>query len=521
MTSGLMPPLASSEVPRERESLSSFLEVVRRRWLLIAGVVLACVVAAVARYETSTRSYDATASVAFGSTSLTQAALQVSQGSGDPARDAATNVLIASSRSVAQGVRTELRSPAAPETLQSAVAVEAAPNADVINITAATDSAIFSARLANAFADQYLATQEQAQLASIDAAQADLARQIAASPPNSANRLTLEQSSQRLDELRAIANGGLQIISRASVPGAPSGTSLKTTVILGLLVGLALSGALVFLLESLDRRVNSVEGFERGYRLPVLATVPPSAFKGDRMDDRSHSLEPYRILRSALDFIAVTRQLDTLLLTSAVASEGKSTASIDLARAVALAGRRVVVVELDLRQPSFSHHFALDPRRGITTVLTGQADLGDVLLQPLPQLPNLTLLPAGALPPNPSELLSSPAVSALLADLASDDTMVIIDAPPLNPVADAQVLLNNPAIHAALIVARVAHTTRDQVQRARAILDRHMLQPVGLVVTGVRSAGRNGYEAYGPTEPALPGEANVLPSVPGGRRARR
>ncbi|HEX4804705.1 MAG TPA: polysaccharide biosynthesis tyrosine autokinase [Conexibacter sp.] len=521
MAGGLTPAIGSPEATAERESLSSFLDVMRRRWPLVLGIVLACIVAAVARYETSTRSYDATASVAFGNTTLTQSALQVQQGSGDPARDAATNVLIASSRDVAQAVRTELRSPASPETLQSAVSVEAAPNADVINITASTDNAIFSARLANAFADQYLATETQSQLASIDAAQADLQRQINASPPGSAARLSLEQSSQRLDELRAIASGGLQIITRASPPSKPSGTSLKTTVVLGLLVGLALSGALVFLLESLDRRVNSVESFERGYRLPVLATVPPTAFKHARAEDRGHSLEPYRILRSALDFIAVTRQLDTLLITSAVSGEGKSTVSIDLGHAMALAGRRVVVVELDLRQPSFSHHFALDPRRGVTTVLTGQAELGDVMLQPLPALPNLSLLPAGELPPNPSELLSSPAVSSLLADLASDDTIVVIDAPPLNPVADAQVLLNNPAIHAALIVARLGYTTRDQVQRARAILDRHMLQPVGLVVTGVRGATRYGYDAYGPTEPALPRTAEALPPLSGRRGTAR
>jgi polysaccharide biosynthesis transport protein len=499
--------------PAERETLSALLDVLRRRWLLVLGVVLACVVAAVARYETSTRSYDATASVAFGNATLTESALQVTRGSGDPERDAATNVLIASSRDVAQGVRRQLRSPAAPETLLSAVNVEAAPNANVINITASTDNRVFSARLANAFADQYLATQTQSQLSAIDAAQRDLQSQIAALPPGSADRTTLQQSSQRLDELRAIANGGLQIISRASAPSKPSGASLKTTIILGLLVGLALSGAIVFLLESLDRRVQSVEAFERAYRLPVLTTVPPSAFKHDRAGERGHSLEPYRILRSALDFVAVTRQLDTLLITSAVSGEGKSTASIDLAHAIALAGRRVVLVELDLRQPSFSHHFALDPRRGITTALTGRAELSELLLQPVPELPNFLLLPAGSLPPNPSELLSSPAVSALLADLAGDDTMVVIDAPPLNPVADAQVLLNNPAIHAALIVARLGHTTRDQLQRARAILDRHMLQPVGLVVTGVRSTGRNGYEAYGPAEPPLAEAAEALSTV--------
>jgi len=504
----------------ERETLSAFLEVLRRRWLLIAGVVLACALAAVVRYETGTRSYEATASVAFGNATLTEQALQVSRGSGDPERDAATNVLIASSRDVAQGVRREIRSPATPETLLSAIDVEAAPNANVIDITASTSSPLFSARLANAFADQYLATETQQQLDAIDAAQRHLQDQIDALPAGSADRATLQESSQRLDELRAIASGGLQIITRASAPAKPSGATIKTTVILGILVGLALAGALVFLLESLDRRVNSVESFERAYRLPVLATVPPNAFKHRRADDRARSLEPYRILRSALDFVAVTRQLDTLLLTSAVPGEGKSTVSIDLSHAIALAGRRVVLVELDLRQPSFSHHFALDPMRGITTALTGREDLHDLLLQPFPQLPNFQLLPAGTLPPNPSELLGSPAVSSLLADLAADDTMVVIDAPPLNPVADAQVLLNNPAIHAALIVSRLGYTTRDQVQRARSILDRHMLQPVGMVVTGVRAPGRSGYEVYGPAEPAI-AERDVVPVGPRRRRAHR
>jgi len=504
----------------ERETLSAFLEVLRRRWLLIVGVVAACVIAAIVRYETGTRSYESTASVAFGNATLTEQALQVSRGSGDPERDAATNVLIASSRDVAQGVRRELRSPASPDTLLSAIDVEAAPNANVINITASTSNARFSAKLANAFADQYLATETQQQLDAIDAAQRHLQDQIDALPVGSADRTTLQQSSQRLDELRAIANGGLQVITRASPPASPSGATIKTTAILGLIVGLALAGALVFLLESLDRRVNSVEAFERAYRLPVLATVPPNAFKHRRADDRARSLEPYRILRSALDFVAVTRQLDTLLLTSAVPGEGKSTVSIDLSHAIALAGRRVVLVELDLRQPSFSHHFALDPMRGITTALTGREDLQDLLLQPFPQLPNFQLLPAGTLPPNPSELLGSPAVSALLADLAADDTMVVIDAPPLNPVADAQVLLNNPAIHAALIVSRLGHTTRDQMQRARSILDRHMLQPVGLVVTGVRAPGRSGYEVYGPPEPAI-AEADAVPVGARRRRAHR
>lgn len=502
-----LPP--SSGEASERESLSAALDVLRRRWLLIVGVVLACVLAAVVRHETSTPSYEATASVAFGNASLTESALQVSRGSGDPERDAATQVLIASSREVAEGVRAQLDSPADPDTLLGAVSVEAAPNANVIDITGSTDNPEFSARLANAFAEQYIETERRTQLAAIDAAQKDLQNQLRALAVDSLDRDTLEQSIGRLDQLRAVAGGSVQIISRASVPSSASGMGLRTTLMLGLLVGLALAAALVFLLESLDRRVNSVEAFERAYRLPLLATVPQRAFKRGRAADRGRALEPYRILRSALDFVAVTRELDTLMITSANSGEGKTTVSIDLAHAIALARRRVVLVELDLRRPTFAQHFALDPRRGITTALTGRAELDDLLLQPLPQLPNLSVLPAGALPPNPSELLSSPAVSELLAELAADGATLVIDAPPLNPVADAQVLLNLPAIHAALIVARLGRTTRDQVHTARAILDRHMLQPVGLVVTGVRATGASGYEEYGAVESPARDEAGA------------
>lgn len=92
----------------------------------------------------------------------------------------------------------------------------------------------------------------------------------------------------------------------------------------------------------------------------------------------------------------------------------------------------------------------------------------------------------------------------MLKELAREGTQVIIDAPPLNPVADAQILLNNQAIHAVLLVARAGRTTRDEVRRARAILDQHLVEPVGLVVTGLTDGGRYGYEAYATNAPTAP-----------------
>jgi capsular exopolysaccharide synthesis family protein len=189
--------------------------------------------------------------------------------------------------------------------------------------------------------------------------------------------------------------------------------------------------------------------------------------------------------------------MDSLLITSALPGEGKTTVSVDLAQTIALTKRRVVLLELDLRMPTFARHFGLDPRRGLTTALLRGESPADLLVEPLPELPNFSVLPSGPLPHNPAELLASPVIGEIIGELGSGEAMVIVDAPPLNPVADAQILLNSSAIQATLLVARLNKTTRDETRRARSILDRHMVEPIGLVVTGMRDGGRYSYSAYG------------------------
>jgi non-specific protein-tyrosine kinase len=483
---------------RAGENLANGLAVLRRRWLLVAVIVVSCVSVLVASHERKPKTYAATASVSFQNSTLAGSALQVaSTGSGEPQREANTEVLIAHSEEVAEAVRRQLGLQGSAGELLGEVNVQAAPNADILNIVSTTGEPKTSARLANAFAEQFIAFRAQSQLASIDSAQTKLQHQIAALPTGSPERTTLEGSLQRLAELRAVAGGGANIIGRAAPPGSPTGTSLTTTVVIGLLIGLALAFTVVFLLESLDRRVKSVDEFEREYRLTPLAGVPLSAFRAPLAKERAKLLEPYRILRSALDFAAVTRQLDTLLVTSAVPSEGKTTVAVDLAHAEALTGRRVVLLELDLRRPTFAAHFNLGIDRGLTAALTGEASVSELLVEPFPDLPNFSVLPVGRVPYNPSELLGSPRIAEIISELASDVDIVVIDSAPLNPVADTQVLLNNPAVHAAIVVARVDLTTRDEARDARAILDRHMVEPVGIVITGLRDAGRYGHYGYG------------------------
>jgi capsular exopolysaccharide synthesis family protein len=483
---------------RETEGLSAAFGILRRRWLVAVTVLVACVGVAVVHQKRTAKTYTATASVAFQSGTLSDVALQVSpSGGSEPQREADTEVLIAHSPEVAQGVRQELRMGTSVEQLLNDVQVEAAANANILNMVAATRDPQESALLANAFASQYIAFRTKSELEGINTAAAKLRRQIVGLAAASPERATLEQSLQRLSGLRAVAGGGANIIGRATVPTAPSGKKLSTTILLGLIAGLALAISVALLVESLDRRIKTIEECEREYRLSALTSVPQFAFRATRPETREEALEAYRILRSELDFAAVTRQMDTLLITSAISGEGKTTVAVELARVIALAGRRVILMELDLRRPGFGQHFDLDLGGGLTTALTERAPLADLLEEPIADLPNLSVLPAGRLPHNPSEMLSAPRVAEIISELAARAEMLIIDAPPLNPVADTQVLLNNPAIHTTLVIARVNHIKRDDARRAKGILARHMIEPVGLVVTGLSDQGLYGYGAYG------------------------
>jgi tyrosine-protein kinase len=506
----------------ESDSLVHALGVLRRRWLLLLCCALACLGAALAYRELSTDTYEASASVVFGAPTLSEAALQVDRGSADPVRDAATNVLIAKSLEVADAVRRELGTSESAGSLLTHIDVAAEENANVLKITATAVDPEGAARLANAFAGQYIEFKARTEVQSIKAAEDDLRRQLNSLGPNAPERASLDQSLQRLAALRAVATGDARVIGPAVAPSQPAALGLVPLTVISLIIGGAIGLTIVFLLESVDRRINSIEGLEREYGLSALTGVPQASFRHERAEDRADSLEPYRILRSAIEFSQVARALNVVMITSAVPGEGKTTVAIDMAHAIALTGRRVILVELDLRRPTFGQHLDVDPRQGVTTALVHRESVGELLQEPLQSLPNLLVLPSGPLPPQPSELLGSVALKDMLEELRSDDAMLVIDAPPLIPVADAQVLLNHTVIDGALIVARSGVTTRDEARRARAILDRHLLQPLGLVVTGLPDADRYGYASY-PTEEPLEMETAHSAPPPGlmRRRARR
>ena len=193
--------------------------------------------------------------------------------------------------------------------------------------------------------------------------------------------------------------------------------------------------------------------------------------------DLGRAAEAFRQLRTNLRFVDVDNEPRKIVVTSALAGEGKSTVSSNVARLVAQAGTPVLLIDADLRRPMIATTFEIDGAVGLTQALAGDVEVKDVIIES--GMPNLSLLPAGRIPPNPSELLGSLRMKQLIDDL-SLDYLVILDAPPLLPVTDAGLL--SAFCDGALLVQATGKTQIEQSQHCRRILDQVGSRLLGVVL---------------------------------------
>jgi capsular exopolysaccharide synthesis family protein len=491
------------------------LRVVRERWIIVLVAALICggVAGLVARSQP--KEYSATSQLLFRASPLSNAVLgtQVISGSIDPARDSATNQDLVRSLEVATAVEKTLNLGIPPSKLLDKISVQSAANSDIITITAKDSNPKRAARVANGFATGYVTFAQQQDQNRISQGEQLLRQRLASLPPGSSETPSLQAALQKLIALEAVQTGNAQIADRASVPTGPSSPRPLRDAVLGTLFGLALGVGLAFLLDGLDRRVKTPEEFERLYGLRSLVNIPQASFRARTPQTRGPAFEPYRILRSSIAFSAVDREVRMLLVTSSVLGEGKTTVAVNLARAAALSGEQVVLVEGDLRRPSFHEHFPIEQGvGGLTNAVIGGGSAREFIQYDVLGIPNLGVLPSGPLPPSSAEILRSASMGVVLRDLAETAELVIIDAPPLLPVADAQILLDRPEVDSCLIVARAYFTKRDQVRRTRAVLDQHRAAPLGLAVTGLRDT--HTYEYYGSSS-----SGELIPGASDGRRS--
>ncbi len=268
-------------------------------------------------------------------------------------------------------------------------------------------------------------------------------------------------------------------------------------IIIAAILGLLLGSALALIRELLDTTVSSLDEMEAIIDAPVMASigVDPAMDKKPLLSDLrgfSPRGEAFRMLRTNLQFLDLDSDPKSLVITSAVAGEGKTTTSTNLAVALAQAGRRVLLVDGDLRRPRVAGVLGLESKIGLTTVLVGRTQLEDSIQRH--EGSGIYFLACGPTPPNPSEILQSRATHDLLRRLRDQFDAVIIDAPPLLPVADAAILAT--AADGAIIVARHGKTKKDQLKASAQRLDQVGAKLFGVVVNMIPKRFANSYYYY-------------------------
>jgi polysaccharide biosynthesis transport protein len=258
------------------------------------------------------------------------------------------------------------------------------------------------------------------------------------------------------------------VVKRADLPGTPVSPRKTLNLVLGFLIGLAAGVGAAVLRETLDTSIKDPEQLQRDLELPMLGAIAYDSEASKRplivhADPKSSRAESFRQLRTNLQFVDVDEAPRSIVFTSSIPEEGKTTTATNLAIALAQSGLKVLLMEADLRRPRVAEYMGIEGAVGVTSVLIGKAQLFNAV-QPWGPDNLLHVLPSGPTPPNPSELLGSQQMADLIRELERTYDLIVIDAPPLLPVTDAAVL--SSIASGAVVVGRHGHAKREQLARA-------------------------------------------------------
>ncbi len=343
------------------------------------------------------------------------------------------------------------------------------------------------------------------------AAQYALLRQDAESSRQLYDQLQLKLKESKLAS--GLNTASVTVIDEAMLPLGPVTPNTRMNVTVSAALGLMLGLIIAFILDSMDDTLRTTDDVESFSGLLSIGAIPhfqmaarSKTGEGAEVPERqrlisltapgSPAAEAYRALRSSILLSAIDNPLRTIVVTSAFMSEGKSTLSANIAVMLAQRGERVLIVDADLRRSTLHLLFGMDrPPQGLTNLLSRQSD-ESVYLHPLPELPELTYLPAGAVPPNPAELLASHRMAEIMRQWAGEYDRVIIDTAPILAVSDSLA----PAARAdsVLLVVRAGVTRKKALLRTRELLRRVNAHLLGAVVNDVDLRKESYYNYSGP-----------------------
>jgi polysaccharide biosynthesis transport protein len=466
---------------------SDYIQALRKRWAVILVLALLGASAGIAMAATTTPVYRATTKV-FVSLEGGQTVQELVQGSTYTQNLVQSYVALTTMPVVLDPVIEELGLDTNARTLARSITAQAPINTVIVEISAADSSPAQAALVADAVAEQLAVAVE-------------------------------DLSSTAAGRSETVS---MRTVAPADVPRNPVAPNTRFLVATGLLAGLAIGVVFALARELLDTKIRESKDVARVTDAAVLGSIGArnrarSAAPVMQVEPHSQTAEAYRRLRTNLKFLDFAGQLHSVVVTSPLPGDGKSTTSSNLALALAEGTQRVLLVDADLRRPSVAEYLGIEGSVGLTTVLIGGADLQEVV-QPYGD-GNLDVLPSGAIPPNPTQLLSSPAMVELLAQMVALYDIVILDSPPLLPVTDSAILAR--LADGALVVAGARKTRRHQLAEAIGSLNAVGAVCFGVVLNRVARRDSEGYYGYAPEEGSRPARRGRAITRKDRRRGRR
>jgi capsular exopolysaccharide synthesis family protein len=484
-------------------SLRDYLRVLRERWALILLSTLLVGAAAFAYTATQEKTYEARSTLSPRERAA-DIGLIGSSGAPPASPQSLTAELAAKAErdTIAKRVEKALKTDLSADQIAGKVTSSIEPQTNLVLIIASDSDPDFAAELANTYAEEVQREALASEREQIDDAITLVKRQLQdAKQGLPSDELTiLQERLNRLETLKGISNP-VEIVTAATAPGAPVSPKPARNIALGLLAGLFLGIILAFARDSLDTRLKTPREIEDHFGIPrvgqlteaALGRSPHPAAGKRRLDPLD--LEAARIIRTNLDALDRGDSVKTMVVTSPLPGEGKSTVAMALAWASAVAGKLTLLVECDLRRSVLGERLGLRATPGLTDAMLGRAQPRDVL-QPVDlgvatnspeeaaDASRLVAITAGTPVPDPAEILASNRFAQFLGEVRDAYDLVVLDTSPLLSVVDTRELLQ--LVDGAVVCARSYQTTRDQARATREALESTSVGFTHLVVTGLK-----------------------------------
>jgi non-specific protein-tyrosine kinase len=502
-----------NQEPQQESTLRESLAVLRRRRLVILAITIIGAAMALGLSLTQTKVYEAQASLRIIPSAEAFAAAGVPPSNVEPVQFSAAQAALTVTRPrVLTGARERLELDESIEYIESRVTALTEPKSNLVQITAQWPTATGAAQVADAVAAEAVEAATEEERAKYAELADQLREDFEAIPEEEVDRrLQTSNQIQRLDSLATLLEPS-EVVERAVPPSGPASPKPVRNAILGGFLGLVLGLVAASLLEALDRRIRRPDEAQNTLGLPLLAVVADHAMGGVPIsnvpaEEHVGAMDSFRRLRTNIGYMNRENPPRTILVTSALPEEGKTTVATGLALASAAAGRRTLLVEGDLSRPVHAVRLGTASSPGLVDYLAGNAQPEQILqlkkfADPgavtrgngaTPETSTLTCISAGSARSWSAEMLGTDEFAAFLTEVREAYEVVVIDSAPL--LAVAETLQMAPLVDVVLLCVRLNRTTVDEAKAGLEALRRLPDRPTGLVVTGART-DTPGYSYY-------------------------